>query len=249
MKSALIVEDEKFSAERMQKLLSEHTDLEVMAQLHSVKSALDWLATSSTPDIIFLDIQLGDGTGFDILDRVQSFPHIIFTTAFDKYTLKAFKYNSIDYLLKPIKAEELISAIDKLNRVEESLGFESRLEDLKRDILKTYKDKFLIKTGLKYRSVTVNEVAFFFSAEGTTHLQTIEGDRMMMDLSLEEIETLIDPNLFFRVNRHILVKAESIESIDSYFNGRLLLKLLPTFEEQVIVSRAKVKAFKKWLGE
>ena len=144
MKRALIIEDEQFSAERMQKLVDRHTNLSVEKVLFSVESAVDWLDHHKAPDVIFLDIQLGDGTGFDVLDRIQSFPYIIFTTAFDKYTLRAFKYNSVDYLLKPIKGEELEAAVHKFERLQGTSELETKLEDLKRDLLRTYKGKFLI---------------------------------------------------------------------------------------------------------
>ncbi len=247
MKNALIIEDEKYSADRMIELVKIHTSLNVVDVLYSVESAKKWLDCNAIPDIIFLDIQLGDGTGFDILDHLKdSFPFIVFTTAFDEYTLKAFKYNSVDYLLKPIKSVELEAAVKKFERIN-STELASKIEDLRRDILKGFRSKFLIKTGLKYRSVTVQEIAYFYSTDGTTYLRTIESESMIVDQPLESIETSLDPEMFFRINRHMIVKEDTINGIDSFFNGRLSLELSPSFEESVIVSREKVKAFKLWL--
>ncbi len=247
MKNALIIEDEKYSADRMIELVKNHTSLSVIGVSYSVESAKKWLDANPTPDIIFLDIQLGDGTGFDILDHMNaSYPFIVFTTAFDEYTLKAFKYNSVDYLLKPIKSDELEAAVKKFERIN-SLELVNKIEDLRRDILKGFRSKFLIKTGLKYRSVTIQEIAYFYSTDGTTYLRTGDSESLIMDQSLELIESSLDPELFFRVNRHMIVKEDAIGSIDSFFNGRLSLELSPNFEESVIVSREKVKPFKQWL--
>ena len=247
MKKALIIEDEKYSADRLRKMIEDHTALKIVNVLYSVEAARVWFDENALPDIIFLDIQLGDGTGFDILDHIQStFPFIVFTTAFDEYTLKAFKYNSIDYLLKPIKHEELERAVEKFERLT-SNDVANKIEDLKRDILKEYRTKFLIKIGLKYRQVTVDEISYFYSSDGTTYLKTDKDDSLILDLSLEVLESSLDPKLYFRINRHMIVKEKSIRSIDSFFNGRLILDLSPGFSEDVIVSRDKVKLFKNWL--
>lgn len=246
MKNALIIEDEKYSADRMVELVKSHTSLNVIGVSYSVASATSWLDANAMPDVIFLDIQLGDGTGFDILDHLNAFPCIIFTTAFDEYTLKAFKYNSIDYLLKPIKPEELELAVKKYERID-SMELAGKIEELRKDIVKGYRSKFLIKTGLKYRSVPIKEIAYFYSTDSTTYLRTIGGESFILDLSLDGIQEFLDPLQFFRVNRHLIIHENSIESIDSFFNGRLSLDLAPTFDENVIVSRDKVKSFKSWL--
>ncbi|MEP5611194.1 MAG: LytTR family DNA-binding domain-containing protein [Cyclobacteriaceae bacterium] len=246
MKNALIIEDEKYSADRMVELVKNHTSLNVIGVSYSVESAKTWLDANAMPDVIFLDIQLGDGTGFDILDHLTAFPCIIFTTAFDEYTLRAFKYNSIDYLLKPIKPEELELAVKKFERVN-SVELATKIEDLRKDIVKGYRSKFLIKTGLKYRSIAIREIAYFYSTDSTSYLKTIVGESLILDLSLDGIQESIDPTQFFRVNRHLIIHENSIESIDSFFNGRLSLDLSPKFDEDVIVSRDKVKLFKSWL--
>jgi DNA-binding LytR/AlgR family response regulator len=247
MRNALIIEDEKYSADRILKLVEDHTSLSVLNVLYSVDSAKNWLDKNKVPDIIFLDIQLGDGTGFDILDHIQTtFPFIIFTTAFDEYTLKAFKYNSVDYLLKPIKQDELEAAVKKIERIN-SVELASKIEDLRKDLVKGYRNKFLIKTGLKYQSVKVEEVSYFFSKNGTTFIKTRNDDSFILDLSLDTLESTLDPEVFFRINRHMIINNRNIESIDSFFNGRLLLEVSPSYDEEIVVSREKVKAFKHWL--
>ena len=245
---ALIVEDEKLSADRLNKLLNEVGSIEVLNTCYSVKSACDWLVLNEVPELIFLDIQLGDGTGFDVLNSLEAFPKVIFTTAFDKYVLEAFKYNSLDYLLKPIKSEDLTQAINKLNKVRNTQGgFDEMVNAFKTHLQKTYKKKFLVKIGLKYQSIPVGEIAYFYSETSSTFLRTPNGNSMIVDHSLDEVQSLVDPEIFFRINRHMLVCLKSITAIDSYFNNRLLLSLSPDFDETVVVSREKVRAFKEWL--
>ncbi|MEO1256998.1 MAG: response regulator, partial [Bacteroidota bacterium] len=170
---AIIVEDEKLSAHRLNKLVTNLQSIEVLAICYSVKSAKNWLAKNETPDLLFLDIQLGDGTSFDVLDSLDSFPQVIFTTAFDQYILDAFKYNSIDYLLKPINPENLEKAIEKLKKVRKSgEDFSQVLNALKTQLKKDYKKKFLVKIGLKYQSIPTKDVAYFFSEESSTFIKT-----------------------------------------------------------------------------
>lgn len=245
---AIIVEDEELTAERLTNLVEKHTELEIEACLHSVKSAVDWINANPTPDLIFLDIQLGDGSGFDVLDQIKSFPHIVFTTAFDQYAIDAFKYNSIDYLLKPIKAEDLTKTIEKLNKLTVSQDIPGLLSELRSQI-KKYKQKFLVKVGLKYHSFQTSEISYFYSEEGETYLRTKDGQNCITDHTLDALETMIDPEQFFRVNRHMIVQSDEITSIDAFFNNRLSLEVSPPFHETVIVSRDRVKAFKQWMDE
>ncbi|NQZ74827.1 MAG: response regulator transcription factor [Ekhidna sp.] len=245
--NAIIIEDEQLTAKRLLKLINEHTSIEVLGTLHSVKSAKEWFQAHESPDILLLDIQLGDGTGFDILDSMKSYPQVIFTTAFDQYVLKIFKYNSIDYLLKPIKTEDLIKAVEKAKKVRNKGDLDSMIQSLRSGIHNGFKKKFLVKTGLKYRSINTQDIAFFYSESSTTYLKTSSNESVIIDQSLDEIQTLVDPDLFFRVNRHMIICDSAIKSIDSYFNNRLLLTLIPEYAQQVIVSREKVKGFKLWL--
>ncbi len=248
--NAVIIEDEELTAERLENLVKAHTDIQILTQLHSVKAAKKWLSENQLPDLIFLDIQLGDGSGFDVLDSFDTFPHIIFTTAFDQYAIDAFKYNSVDYLLKPIKPKDLENAVAKLKKINQSSAdLSSLVEQIKGQITKTYKEKFLVKLGLKYHTFHTSEIAYFYSEEGESYLKTNEGKTSIIDHTLDNLENLLDPNSFFRVNRHMIIKTSQIVSIDSYFNNRLSLELNPSFHEKIIVSRDRVKNFKKWLGE
>ncbi len=247
---AVIIEDEELTAERLENLVNAHTDIKVIKKLHSVKGATKWLAANSLPDLIFLDIQLGDGSGFDILESVDTFPHIIFTTAFDKYAINAFKYNSIDYLLKPIKQADLLKAVAKLDKInQKSTNIDALVNELKSHLPKVYKEKFLIKVGLKYHTYHTSAIAYFYSEEGESYLRTKEGKASIIDLTLDRLEQQLDPGHFFRVNRHMIVHSDQITSIDSYFNNRLNIVVEPAFHEEIIVSRDRVKNFKKWLGE
>lgn len=245
--NAIIIEDEKLTADRMHKLISEQTSIKLLGTFYSVKAASQWLAENECPDMLFLDIQLGDGTGFDVLENLETFPHVIFTTAFDKYILEAFKYNSIDYLLKPVQPDKLVQAVEKLKKVRAQEDISDVIGKLKQQLITTYKQKFLVKTGLKYTSVPTSEIAYFFSESSTTYLKTNHGEAMIVDHSLDELEELVNPTSFFRVNRHMILCDKSISSIDSYFNNRLLLAVKPEYNENIIVSREKVRSFKEWL--
>jgi two-component system response regulator LytT len=245
--TAIIIEDEILTSERMASLVQKHSSVQIVAQIHSVKTATEWLASHETPDLIFLDIQLGDGTGFDVLESIDTFPHIIFTTAFDEYVLEAFKFNSIDYLLKPIKPEELERALEKFDKIQPRVDLPQVLNQLNASLFKKYKRKFLVKVGLKFQSVPIENVAYFFSSDGCTYLRTRDNHSMIIDQSLDDLEHLIDPEFFHRVNRQMMIHSDQITSIDSYFNNRLILSVKPPFESPVIVSREKVRAFKDWL--
>lgn len=244
---AIIIEDETLTAERLAKLLEKHTNVNVITQLHSVKSAVKWLSQNELPDLLFLDIQLGDGTGFDILESIDAFPHIIFTTAFDQYTLEAFKFNSIDYLLKPIKPEDLERAVGKFEKLQPRTDLPDIISQLNTQLFRKYKNKFLVKIGLKFQSIAVDAIGYFYSEDGCTYLRTHDNHSIIIDQSLDELELLLDPIEFFRVNRQIMTKSSQIMAIDSYFNNRLILSLKPPFEQKVIVSREKVRSFKDWL--
>ena len=246
---AVIIEDEELTAERLANLIKSQTDLEVVSCLHSVKSAIQWLSTHPIPDVVFLDIQLGDGSGFDILQQIETFPHIIFTTAFDQYAIDAFKYNSVDYLLKPVKGEALRQAILKLKKMNAPSINTELINELTSSLNTTYKSKFLVKIGLKFYSHHIDKIAYFYSEEGESYLRTLDAQSAIIDHSLDAVEKLVDPSLFFRVNRHLIIRSEQITSIDSYFNNRLSLQVSPSFHEAVIVSRDRVKLFKQWLGE
>lgn len=248
----LIVEDENIAAKRLIDLLQKiHPELEVLAKLDSVKRTVQWLGQNDSPDLMFLDIQLADGLSFEILEQARVKSPIIFTTAFDEYAIQAFKVNSIDYLLKPIDPTELAAALQKFHQ-----RFEKE-KDLPVDVLafqkamnmltKQYKERFVVKIGEHIRTVPVTETAYFFSQDKATFLQLHEKPRYIIDYTLEQVEQLVDPSKFFRINRKYLVSLESVKDIITYSNSRLRLILKHSNEMDAIVSRDRVQDFKQWL--
>lgn len=247
----LIVEDESMAAKRLIRLLQEaNPDIEVLAKLDSVKRAVNWLKDNAA-DLLFFDIQLADGLSFEILEQVQVASPIIFTTAFDEYAIQAFKLNSIDYLLKPIDPEELENALDKYQKLfskKESKPMNMALiEQAMQMMTKKYKERFVVKIGEHIHTIATHDAAYFFSQEKATYLQTIEKNRFIIDYTLEQVEELVDPERFFRINRKYLVSLEAVKDIVTYSNSRLRLVLKHSDEMDAIVSRDKVQEFKKWL--
>ena len=247
----IIIEDEKPSARRLQRMLAE-LGIEALAMLHSVEEAVSWFQTNKHPDLILLDIQLSDGLSFEIFDKVEVNSAIIFTTAYDEYALKAFKLNSIDYLLKPIDDEELETAIKKFEA--NRSGSNDMLVDLNQikkllvnPLDKNYKKRFTIKIGQHLKVIDCEEITCFYSEHKATYCYTKSNKNYLMDQSLEQLEGLLDPMKFFRVNRKFIVQLNSIEDIISYTNSRLQIKLEHFKESEIIVSRERVKEFKNWL--
>jgi DNA-binding LytR/AlgR family response regulator len=249
--NVIIIEDEKPSARRLQRMLSD-IKIESKAMLHSVSEAINWFETNEHPDLILLDIQLSDGLSFEIFERVEVSSAIIFTTAYDEYALKAFKLNSIDYLLKPIDDEELRTAIDKfrVNRPEKNnilVDINKIKELLINPLDKQYKTRFTFKIGQHLRVVEASNVVCFYSDHKATYCHTNDKKNYLMDDSLEHLEVLLDPKKFYRVNRKFIIHLDAIADIISYTNSRLQVKLHGFTELEVIVSRERVKDFKNWL--
>ncbi len=247
----LIIEDESMAAKRLIRLLQEaNPNVEVLAQLDSVKRAVSWLK-DNTADLLFFDIQLADGLSFEILEQVELTAPIIFTTAFDEYAIQAFKLNSIDYLLKPIDPEELTNALKKYEDLFSKKEVPSMnmalIEQAMQMMTKKYKERFVVKIGEHIHTIPTNDTAYFFSQEKATFLQTIEKNRFIIDYTLEQVEQLVSPEQFFRINRKYLVSLEAVKDIVTYSNSRLRLLLKHSDEMDAIVSRDKVQKFKKWL--
>lgn len=248
----IIIEDEKPAARRLQRLM-QSIGVEVNTLLHSVEEAVNWLSAHEHPDLIMLDIQLSDGISFEIFEIIEVKSAIIFTTAYDAYALKAFKLNSVDYLLKPIDEIELNSAIVKYknNLRQKSLQQYYSIDQIKSllvdPLYKKYKNRFAIKVGQHIKMIYVDQITCFFSENKTTYIATTDGRNYMIDISLEVLETQLDPHQFYRVNRKFLVRLKAIEDIISYTNSRLKLKLTNFIDGEIIVSREKVKDFKNWL--
>ena len=247
----IIIEDEKPSARRLQRMLKA-LDIQADTLLHSVKESINWFENNNHPDLIFLDIQLSDGLSFEIFDAIEITSPIIFTTAFDEYALQAFKLNSIDYLLKPIDEEELKLAIHKYkSRIPKheplTIDFNDIKKMLSNPIEREYKKRFSIKVGQHLKLINIDEIECFFSENKGTYLHTSEGRNYLLDTTLEHLETELDPDEFFRINRKFFVNIHAIKDMISYTNSRLQIKLNSYNEHDVIVARERVKDFKEWL--
>lgn len=246
----VIIEDEVLSAKRLAKLVTEiMPECEVAARLESVHEALAWFDQHKQPDLIFLDIQLNDGTGFDIIRELKDYPHIIFTTAYEKYALDAFKFNSIDYLLKPIDKKELEAAILKLQGIHEieEASYQEKISAVQQQFMPAHRKRFLVKVGLQFKSIPTESISYFYYQEGISYLQTTQ-QSLPIDHTLDHLMDELDPKVFFRINRQFIININSVKEIHSYFNSRLLLTLAPATKEEVIVSRERVLNFKVWAG-
>jgi DNA-binding LytR/AlgR family response regulator len=245
----LIIEDEKPAARNLSRhLLDLRPGFEVLDVLDSVSTAVAWFEQQPEPDLVFMDIQLADGLSFDIFTQVELKVPVIFTTAFDQYTLKAFKVNSIDYLLKPIDPEELDQAIRKFEKLRQPPSAQT-LQQLIQAIQKPdYKERFLVKSGQQLIYLPVQSIAYFFSEDGLVFAQQESGKKYVLDFTLDQLEKLLDPEHYFRINRKFILKLSAIQKIHTYFNNRLKLEIHPdTGEVEVIVSRDRVNDFKQWL--
>jgi len=250
----LIVEDEYHAAQRLQKLIHQFIDqAQILNVIDSVEDTVDWLKKNEAPDLIFLDIQLADDLSFSIFNKVDVASPIIFTTAFDQYAMRAFKLNSIDYLLKPIDEEELKHALAKyheLNKDELQPAMQS-LQQLiqKLQLEKSYKDRFLLKSRDKYDFLLSDDIAYFYSEDSLTFIITLSGKKHIYDETLSSLHEQLDPKKFFRINRKQIIHVQAISKIHNYFNSRLKVDLKPKGDDiEALVSREKVKDFKVWLG-
>lgn len=246
--NVLVIEDEKPAAARLKQLIANILpEAEISGPLESIAAAVDWLKSHHRPDLMLCDIQLADGHSFEIFERVQVFSPIIFTTAYDQYAIKAFKLNSVDYLLKPIDAKALEQAIRKFK----SRQFQPQMDlSIIKDLLQTqpvYKSRFLVKFGEKIQGVQTEEVAFFFSAEKVTFLQTHSGKKYVLDYTLDQLEGLLDPKIFFRINRQYISCFSAIKEIYTFSGSRLRVRLHQCEDNGIFISREKTGAFKEWL--
>jgi len=247
--NCLIIEDEKIAAERLSGLIKNYDQsIEILKIIQSVKNSVKWLNTNSTPDLIFMDIQLADGLSFEIFEQTIVKTPVIFTTAYDEYALKAFKVNSIDYLLKPIDQGELNTAIEKFKENNKSNEIPAQVFDnILHSLTNNYKNKFVIKVGEHIKVFKIDDVQCFYSMEKYSFLQNNSGRNYAIDYSLDQLEDLLDPGKFFRINRKFIVSFLAIIDIISYSNSRLKVKLNSNESNDLLVSREKVQDFKKWL--
>jgi len=253
----LIVEDEALAAKRLKKMVEGiSSDYEIVAMTDSIETSVEWLNKNTHPELILMDIELADGQSFEIFKQVEVLSAIIFTTAYDEYAIKAFKVNSIDYLLKPINNEDLKKSFEKfqaLNSVKsnstQTTEINQILRALKTKELPIYKTRFLVKQGQKFVSLEISEIAQFYTEDKISFIRTFADQRFVVDYSLDELEELLDPKLFFRANRQYIISPKTLESIHNHFNGKLKVNLKPSVQQEVFISRERAADFKAWLGE
>lgn len=249
----LILEDEEPASKRLLKMIKEiEPDVALLDSIVSVSSAIKWLSENKHPDLIFSDIQLADGISFEVFREVKITCPVIFTTAYDQYALEAFKVNSIDYLLKPIKKTELETAIVKFKK---AISPTSPALDISK-LLQTYsglgnmyKKRFIIRYGEHIKTINTEEIAYFYTEDKVNFLTTNEGRRYTIDFNLDNLETLLDPKFFFRINRQFIISIHSISEMFAYTKSRVLIKLKPTTKTETIVSTERSAEFKAWLDD
>ncbi len=247
----LIIEDEHFAAKRMSSLITENMPgAEILQVIDSVEDSIVWMNNNKQPNLIFMDIQLADGLSFQIFQKTNINCPVIFTTAYDEYALDAFKVNSIDYLLKPIELEAFKRAIQKYEQLYKNNLEGVNWKNITNEIFSNkakFKQRFLIKTGQAYTYLKVSDIQLIFSEEGITFAQKSNQQRVIIDKTLDQLETLLDPVDYFRINRKYIVPISSIKKMHPYFNSRLKLELNTLTDDDLIVSREKVVAFKTWI--
>jgi DNA-binding LytR/AlgR family response regulator len=249
---ALIIEDEKLAAERLEELIKEiDPSIEISAKLTSVEQSVIYLKQHK-PDLIFLDIQLEDGLSFSIFDKVNIDVPIIFTTAYDQYAIRAFKLNSIYYLLKPIKKSELLESLNKYNKIITSslMDFKEIIGNIQsREI--DYKQRFLIQFGQKIKKVNTNEIAYFFAMEKNVFLTTFEKSTYPIDYTLDKLMEIINPDVYFRINRKYIININAITKMIPYSRSRIKLEIEPSVKKDIelLVSVERSAEFKKWMDK
>jgi two-component system LytT family response regulator len=253
MINILIIEDEEPAANRLKKMVTElEPDANVLDNIVSVNSAIAWFKQNSSPDLIFSDIQLSDGLSFEIFKNVEVQCPVIFITAYDQYAIDAFKVNSIDYLLKPIKKDDLQVAINKfkkLNRSETpSLDINKVLEVFNHPKTE-YKTRFIVRYGEHIKTIKIEDAAYFYTEDKINFLTTNESRRYTIDYNLDALESMLDPKTFFRINRQFIISINAINEMFSYSKSRVLIKLNPPAKHETIVSTERSGDFKLWLGD
>ena len=244
----LILEDESRAANHLERLLQKVApEMKVVARLESVRDAVAFLALHPEIALIFSDVQLADGLSFEVFRQSPVKCPIIFTTAYDHYAIEAFKTNGIDYLLKPVEEERLRKAVEKTKMFLPSLAFENLLQLRILSSARTYKSRFMVKVGDKIKSVPIEEILAFYSLEKATYLHTSSNRDYNIDYSIDQLETILDPALCFRINRRYIVSIQACTNILAWTNSRLRLKIDWIADDDIIVARERVQAFKSWL--
>ncbi|MBC7849833.1 MAG: response regulator transcription factor [Chitinophagaceae bacterium] len=256
----LIVEDEELAVKKLQKTLAGVDETAtVVGVTDSIKGTVEWLQSNKQPDLILMDIELADGQSFEVFNLTEVKSPVIFTTSYDEYALKAFKVNSVDYLLKPIQKEDLQVALNKFRQLKNSYGGAEPTSDISIDSLvkelqqklqpKDFRKRFLVKHAQKLVSVEIGEIAYFYSDGRLNFFKTSDNKKYVVDYTMDELEDMLDPEQYFRISRSFYVSVGSIDKIDDYFGNRLILQLKPAVDKEALVSREKVTDFKKWMGK
>lgn len=253
----LIIEDEPLAQKELKRLLQQvENQIVILECIDTVEDSVLWLNEHEEPDLIFMDIQLADGISFDIFKHTEINVPLIFTTAFDEYAIKAFEHNSVDYLLKPIEIEKLTKAIEKYKTLNKSYQNNEKntisQEQINRLIamstpVKEYKSRVLVKIGEQFKFIKTDEIAYFFADNNDVWLVSFTKKEYIIEHSLNQLDELLNPKNFFRINRSYIVNIEAIEKIHKFFNSRLKIELNPQRKENILVSRLKVSEFLNWI--
>lgn len=254
----IIIEDEQLAAERLEELIQQYDpDVQIVASLDTVQDAVAWFASNPAPDLAFFDIQLADGKSFEIFEQTQVNCPVIFTTAYDEYALKAFQVNSVDYILKPIDFEHLSKAFAKFDQMKSAFAQTTpaitleTMQQVMQSLQKpSYKSRFVVKSGAQLHAVPAGEILYFFHEDKIVWLKRSDGKRFAVDFTLEQLEDLLNPEQFFRLNRKFIANFDAIQGVTAYTNSRLKIQLpgMPD-AEKILISRERVKDFKVWFGE
>lgn len=268
--NVLIIEDEELAVRKLTKLLLDvDTSIQIVGTAASVRASVAWLNTNApgqptAPDLIMMDIELADGQSFEIFEQTTVSAPVIFTTSYDEYALKAFKVNSIDYLLKPIKRHELEASLTKYKQTRSAsdespdsrtngigqMNIDALVQQLRQHVQPVdYRRRFLVKHLQQWVPVEVGDIAYFYSEDGVSLFRTNANQKYSLDYTLDELEAMLDPAQFFRANRQFIVDINTVQQIHPYFNNKLKLTLKPAPDEEVLVSRERATDFKKWMGK
>ena len=256
----LIIEDEELAVKKLRKTLNAVDEsAEVVGVADSIRTSVNWLQSNPSPDLILMDIELCDGQSFEIFDKVDVKSTVIFTTSYDEFALKAFKVNSVDYLLKPVQKDDLQAAIDKYKKLKtlykdanESpvLNIENLVKELQQKMQgKEFRKRFLVKQAQKLVSIETDQIAYFYSDGRLNFFKTFDNKKFVVDYTMDELEEMLDPEKYFRISRSFYVSINSVDQIHDYFGNRLILYLKPQVDKEALVSRERVSDFKKWLGK
>ncbi|MBK8608942.1 MAG: response regulator transcription factor [Chitinophagaceae bacterium] len=253
MLKILIIEDEAPSAKRLLKMIKEiEPDIELMGTLGSVSDAINWFRNNNTPELIFSDIQLSDGLSFEIYREIKLLCPVIFVTAYDQYAIEAFKVNSIDYLLKPIKKAQLEAAVDKFKELKPVVGAPAfdieKLLQAYSERSNPYRDRIAVRYGDHIKTINAGDIAYFNTEDKVNFLTTHDARRYILDFNLDSVEAIVDPKMFFRINRQFIISINAITEMLAYTKSRVLVKLKPVPKAETVVSTDRSADFKIWLG-